>query len=1718
MPLTTEIAIRQHVRKKMLTEIKKIIAENHRKTRLIVENRVDDPIEIDIKSTKGKQLIKNQEKTAAEMEKLIEDHGDELAIANMLLVARKDMGPLLNKMLGLTTFPVNYEELMDLYQLVYGLIDADNSKRLRNIKIIMALYGDQNENIGEFLGGMINPLDPLNWIGVVLAIPTGGLSLALTTAGKQFGVTFMRNMFRNGLRATASTAKNLVRKAGSKELGDQAMATSLAATSRQAGRASRSGIAGSADLADDAFDATGATDAAAGVFQSEIGKQKTKRTGILAYFGEGVPLTAAGKQAIQNAMLELTQLGPTEFRKAVIAGLQDMPLGRALRDVNEKVAMDAIDEMTDAELNRVLRSVMKQQLADAPDDVARRSLESVITILSSNPEVKFSMQKYLRSTYRRAGALENTRIAIVSSIPGGTAVGSFIGKVLGKGYKGFSFIPGVMTDIVRKSPAERLSLLEKVLGPSAVGNIDKTRRLILSGFDTVSSSADSLVRRGAPTPPALNSRSGAGSAAFQRVTGETLSQADGAARNKYIREVAAEQNQIIAAGVDPARELRRLDLNRLQNLNLEDVIKVTDDLVEIDVATLKQAGVPNSFFDPKLIQNGKITYRKSASESASASTTQKFSVSGNTNEFSVGDKFTGADAHQYFEGAFGGLKEQADALKKVLGDVRSKTANLDGTLDDLADQLAEAGADKLDKSLRRHIIGTYIFAVNPAMDVLDYTVDETASALNGADRYETMNKEAVREVESKREELAELDKKAQKAQRDFFAQLNDISGTTIEDLEKADLERRKQERSKLNRSVTSKAAGDLQKDIDDYVQQQEDEFVGRKNLKGEELDSGNLGWWLGSLNSFDRYLKLWTNYGSEVQRLARYYTRPSWMKEMGTDIQRINFVDLTIPIVGYTIYTNPETYAGIQTTSTQRDEIATNLGRVLKKIAAGKITSKEEAKKELVQCKGISKGYYYKWEKFLEEGKKEPEITSIDYTMIDKAEQIFTTVTNLEETRMDSRKLLTQKSKKVSLSEEQIRRIIRKNLKKKEILTENTITTNNVSEIVKNSVGPALDDSLENDIEQSVIKILNYPIDNTDNKGSFFFAAHTSRPLIFPSFTHEPGLKTIWYNEDSVANESPGGLMLTQRNYYAARLSGRGLSLAQPSSEKKALHVHIAICGIPKEKFINGSYTLTSIRPLQTKSYRADQLWSGDSWLGNSTHNNLKSYNHTKDGVFLYNDIMPIDNHTGNFSDRGGRIYMINDGALNKMQPPPHKYTASRHAMGMDGASVQNQNLIEFYWFEQGVSKDTLEVNYQKNDAEMQELGITDHFDESNIGVCGRNGSERLGGLYSEILDRTSVFLSSGKVGTLMNTQAFNEKVNSFIQEKENELENTSGLVLFALCVVNNRSEFSINKNVFQNTMSADSFVSDSINNCGLANKSQFANRLIRDSAETSLYTGGSVIHDVHYAGGGKLGKAGKGQVACLFSNNPIIDRINASVLNGKTADDIKEPSSIVDTSGAGADEDQEEKADKQSANKIRQKVKNYVDSQKSAGAQIVDGTVDADARGNTFIAEKSIAYYIYLYDLEKKVKKTEYFKGMWPGAYGKGDFIDLDWSDFPTGEHTNFRNIIIDHAYKKGVGIFKTYKNDMVPLSQLIAKSTAGWTSTDGEGLGDYLKTIPGLEAYNPDNDDGSLFSYALFLMDLVNDKRKPSKSPLKENRNFRTRPTKRKRVKTSRAFNKKR
>ena len=176
-------------------------------------------------------------------------------------------------------------------------------------------------------------------------------------------------------------------------------------------------------------------------------------------------------------------------------------------------------------------------------------------------------------------------------------------------------------------------------------------------------------------------------------------------------------------------------------------------------------------------------------------------------------------------------------------------------------------------------------------------------------------------------------------------------------------------------------------------------------------------------------------------------------------------------------------------------------------------------------------------------------------------------------------------------------------------------------------------------------------------------------------------------------------------------------------------------------------------------------------------------------------------------------------------------------------------------------------------------------------------------------------------------------------------------------------------------------------------------------------------------------------------------------------------------------------------AGKQREKEKTWVQNQAASGAKIVAGSVDDSSRGNTFIAEKSIAYYIYRYNLDKKsvVKNSEFYKGMWEPATSRGHKINLSFGDFPSGEHTEFRRLIIDHAIDNTVGIFGG-GYDLPPKADLLAASDLGWTNSQGTALGDILGNIPGLEAYNPAGDGRTIYSYALFLRDLVNDEKSPT------------------------------
>ena len=109
----------------------------------------------------------------------------------------------------------------------------------------MALYADLNENMGEFLLGMVNPADPLNLIAVALAPFTGGASLAVRA-----GIEGLEQATKVGVKASVRAGrKTIVRRVG-REVGEEEL-------ERQAVRQAKERALGDlgADIGDVAADA-----------------------------------------------------------------------------------------------------------------------------------------------------------------------------------------------------------------------------------------------------------------------------------------------------------------------------------------------------------------------------------------------------------------------------------------------------------------------------------------------------------------------------------------------------------------------------------------------------------------------------------------------------------------------------------------------------------------------------------------------------------------------------------------------------------------------------------------------------------------------------------------------------------------------------------------------------------------------------------------------------------------------------------------------------------------------------------------------------------------------------------------------------------------------------------------------------------------------------------------------------------------------------------------------------------------------------------------------------------------------------------------------------------------------------------------------------------------------------------------------------------------------
>ena len=189
LPYVTELEIRKLARE----NFKKRLVEELRRAKSLKEAGGFDSIAREVDEDLPTINVAIEEKEEEAMDALVEfaKVAQGAAISQYLLIARSPtvMGPLHDEVSGLTTFPVNAQEFLDLYTLLGALMTMDQAD-MRYTRTLAAIYGETNESLGEFLVNTMNPLEPMNLVSLALAPFTGGLSLvggAAVKAGSRLG-------------------------------------------------------------------------------------------------------------------------------------------------------------------------------------------------------------------------------------------------------------------------------------------------------------------------------------------------------------------------------------------------------------------------------------------------------------------------------------------------------------------------------------------------------------------------------------------------------------------------------------------------------------------------------------------------------------------------------------------------------------------------------------------------------------------------------------------------------------------------------------------------------------------------------------------------------------------------------------------------------------------------------------------------------------------------------------------------------------------------------------------------------------------------------------------------------------------------------------------------------------------------------------------------------------------------------------------------------------------------------------------------------------------------------------------------------------------------------------------------------------------------------------------------------------------------------------------
>lgn len=222
-----------------------------------------------------------------------------------------------------------------------------------------------------------------------------------------------------------------------------------------------------------------------------------------------------------------------------------------------------------------------------------------------------------------------------------------------------------------------------------------------------------------------------------------------------------------------------------------------------------------------------------------------------------------------------------------------------------------------------------------------------------------------------------------------------------------------------------------------------------------------------------------------------------------------------------------------------------------------------------------------------------------------------------------------------------------------------------------------------------------------------------------------------------------------------------------------------------------------------------------------------------------------------------------------------------------------------------------------------------------------------------------------------------------------------------------------------------------------------------------------------------------------------IDDKLQRIIDTVETDDDKKKSDDDDDKKKGGGSS-----KPKKSPAQIRKEVGDKVRSFKSQGIVVVAYSPGDNSRLNTMIWDEALAFYCYANSKEESLAKKHaptFYAGMWSPAYGSG--AQINGRIESPSEMIRLMSAITRDAHKNKKGIFGNpkYKAEIEKkLGKTASKWPSHWISKNNKpGLGEVIGSIPGLEAYHPQGDNGTGYSSALFFKDLANDVQEPSGRP---------------------------